>query len=569
MLICALFLLGMACNQETELVIVEQESPTNKVSTEITIAPGSVVQDELTGQLLYEAGDPYTLANVKEAYMRIVAGKSRHEVTRAQIDDLIEIGEPEATHYSLKFYPRSETEQWRIMRIEGLQYSFYPFEYLPLTDEQVESLEVSRSSVPTLPFECRYSVTYTDLMTTEGPAEPQTIHLPTIYATWPVETPLPTDLEYEIVEELYLPKYTGSESDPSVALLESEIIPITPPWGDDPVWPPVINLPRFKGRIMHYDDILGIEVPLHGAGVNMRYGSNSVSAQTDENGYFIIYENITSIAVASIYLSNNKFWITTLFEGATDENSVTYSEVIGLANDFPYGITAVGLPTTTIVTLSSDIPYFETMRATQFYFEGNHELQAVTQENGLRISISEYEDPNDNFGLFYVSYSSNRAHIKIYKFPNSYNDLTIIASVLHELGHFTHYYERGGTFDNFDIDNFIVESFACYVADYLVRKYYEIHNTTFAPDELDQSLQYSFGTSDYTPLFIDLFDTFNQRHPIDNLSGFTHEAMRQIAQEAETWAELKTILRSYIGLYYTEYDLETYLSYYDNWLNKN
>ncbi len=572
MLICALFLLGMACNQETELVTAEQESPTNKVSTEIAIAPGSVVQDELTGQLLYEAGDPYTLANVKEAYMRIVAGKSRHEVTRAQIDDLIEIGEPEATHYSLKFYPRSETEQWRIMRIEGLKYSFYPFEYLPLTDKQVESLEVSRSSVPTLPFECRYSVTYTDLMTTEGPAEPQTIHLPTIYATWPVETPLPTDLEYEIVEELYLPKYNGSESDPSVALLESEIIPITPPWGDDPVWPPVINLPRFKGRIMHYDEKLDTYIPLGGASVTMRYGSNMVGAVTDNDGYFVIYDYITSIATTWLDLSNYNYFVSSVAN-----ISAPYGEIIGLADDFPYGIELDQAPTTTSIYLTTNTyPYYETACAAYFYFYGDHNLEPKHQVDGLRMSIYDFI-PGDPGGRFTI-YGDNKSYIEIYDVTYVMNDNYVhtIETVFHELGHYNQFYEMEGDFDKMsNMQEFIAEAYASYVAYYLTNEYYSIYNMSFAPDYLFESRQdwYKYcGPSKYTPLFVDLFDTYNQstntifNFPYDNLSGFSHEAMKLIAQEAVTWEVLKTILRSYINIFYSADDINVYLEYYDSWI---
>ena len=563
MLICALFLLGMACNQETELVTAEQESPTNKVSTEITIAPGSVVQDELTGQLLYEADDPYTLANVKEAYMRIVAGKSRHEVTRAQIDDLIEIGEPEATHYSLKFYPRSETEQWRIMRIEGLQYSFYPFEYLPLTDEQVESLEISRSSVSTLPFECRYSVTYTDLMTTEGPAEPQTIHLPTIYATWPVETPLPTDLEYEIVEELYLPKYTGSESDASVALLESEIIPITPPWGDDPVWPPGINLPRFKGRIMHYDAELERYIPLGGASITMRYGSNMVGAVTDSDGYFVIYDYITSIATTWLDLNNNYYFVS-----SAANISAPYGEIIGLADDFPYAIELDQAPTTTCISLTNSLPFYETASATYFYFYGDHELDPKYQEGGLRLSVLDFSSGTGNAGECYYPTTNTPAYINIYDY---YTKADIIGTIFHELGHFTHCYERAGMYyDMQTIEKFIRESFASYVGYYMACQYYREHFHFLSSKDLNQGRQYWAGGSNYTPLFVDLFDTYNQhtseysRYPNDNLSGFSHEAMQLIAQEVETWGDCKTNLRSYIGVYYTAEDLNIYLAYYDD-----
>lgn len=576
--ICSLFLFGMACSNYEDLTTPEQSLRIENETTEQTIALENVVFDEATGQWLYLAGDPYKLENVKQAYNRIISGESRFKTTRSQIDELIEIGEPEITHYSLKFYPRTEAEQWRIMRIDGLQYSFYPFEYMPLTDEQVQTLSLTRSSTQTLPFESRYSVTYSNLETSEGPIESRTIHLPTIYATWPVENSLPLDLEFEIVEELYLPEYTGSESDSSVALLESEIIPITPPWEDDPIipFPPVINSPKFKGRVLHYDSKLEQEVPIAGMSIVMRYGSNSVSATTDENGYFEIYDAITSIASTSIYLSSDYYWITIVSADSSNENTVTYTEPIGLANDFKFDF--LSNQAITSVTLNNDdYPYFETAVASNFYFNGDHELLQAIEEDGLRIAIMEYYYGADS-GQF-IPTSDNHSYIAIYNITYIVNDnyAHMMGTIFHELGHYAHFHEKNGIRnDMINIDLFIAESYASYAGDYLTRLYYSNYDLTFSPTYLFESRQDWHGITsladDYTPLFVDLFDTYNQsqstmfNYPNDNLSGFSHEAMHQIAQDIDTWDELKAALRSYIGIYYTAEDINNYIAYYDSWI---
>lgn len=569
--ICSLFLLGMACSDYEDLATPEQSLRIENETTEQTIALENVVFDEATGQWLYLAGDPYKLENVKQAYNRIISGESRFETTRSQIDELIEIGEPEITHYSLKFYPRTEAEQWRIMRIDGLQYSFYPFEYMPLTDEQVQTLSLTRSSTQTLPFESRYSVTYTDLMTPDGPADPQTVHLPTIYATWPVENSLPLDLEFEIVEELYLPEYTGSESDSSVALLESEVLPVTPLWEVNPITPiQPINRVKFKGRVLHYDDVLERNVPISGLSVFLRYGSNSVSGETDEDGYFVIYDSITSIATATLYLSTSQYWITPLLvEGETETNSATYTTVIGSASDFLYD-TTIGIPLVNAVTVSNDTPYFETVRAASYYFFGDHEIQTAEQPDGLRISVSSGRSLKNYAGAFYPRFIQNKSHIEIFNLTSYYSDAQMIGTTLHELGHFTHYYERDAVYtDNWEnILKFIIESFASYVGNYLAYSYYEENGLTLAADYLYQARQEWVGGTNYSPIFVDLFDTYNQHtdenspYPDDDLSGFSHDVMRQIAQEIDTFAELETLLESYMGIYYTTEDFNKYMAYY-------
>ncbi len=155
------------------------------------------------------------------------------------------------------------------------------------------------------------------------------------------------------------------------------------------------------------------------------------------------------------------------------------------------------------------------------------------------------------------------------------SDAAYISAFYHELGHFYHYCERGASVFN-EIQRFIKESFASYAGDYLGRNYYAQYGKTFPENSSDmyQGWQGWMIEDDdlhihYTPLFVDLFDNYNQnisysdRCPSDVISNFSHEAMLRIARDCYDWTSCKQILQSYVGEFYTQSELNTNLSDYN------
>jgi hypothetical protein len=86
-----------------------------------------------------------------------------------------------------------------------------------------------------------------------------TYQLPVLYTVWPVDKPLPDDLEYEMDYEVFLPRSTANTTSAGVlAALESEALTLAS--GVQRVvqyyaWP-------IEGTITTYDNTLGYNVPM-------------------------------------------------------------------------------------------------------------------------------------------------------------------------------------------------------------------------------------------------------------------------------------------------------------------
>ena len=84
----------------------------------------------------------------------------------------------------------------------------------------------------------------------------------------------------------------------------------------------------------------------------------------------------------------------------------------------------------------------------------------------------------------------------------------------------------------------------------------------------------SASNGENSPLFVDLVDDFNQgslnsKYPTDRIENVPNSLISIIAEEDYDWNDLKSRLQNYVGTYYTEQDLTTYLSNYEYWFSKN
>lgn len=80
----------------------------------------------------------------------------------------------------------------------------------------------------------------------------------------------------------------------------------------------------------------------------------------------------------------------------------------------------------------------------------------------------------------------------------------------------------------------------------------------------------------YSPVFVDLFDSYNQRmetgissYNLDTVNGFSHEIMRTIAAECSTWDDVRSVLRGYIGTYYAGSEFNFFMDPYTYWFMYN
>ncbi len=85
-------------------------------------------------------------------------------------------GQP--THYALKIYPKTEAEQREIEMMKDVQVAYIPFDYVQLTQQEVEQVAHTRSAATTFAERSPYTVTYDNVESTDGgPTGPQTYPL--------------------------------------------------------------------------------------------------------------------------------------------------------------------------------------------------------------------------------------------------------------------------------------------------------------------------------------------------------------------------------------------------------
>lgn len=564
---------------------VNEEAPNpspdfNPKNEEIAPQSEKLFFHKKTNRYIYERGDPYTLKNVRKAYAWLCKHLAQQEKTRAELEIALSNGEPQATHYHMKFYPRNEGEQWRIELMEDIAVSYIPFDYTEATEEQIENAEITRSEIQEFEEETRYSVTYNNVTSAEGAVIPSvTYEMPVLYVVWPLEKELPADLEYEIIEELYIPNTATAENAEFEEMLETAAIiispGITPPEvPDEPIL--IVDTYSIYGKILAFDSKMGTYIPVPGLTIRSANGSRVWETTTDENGDFTLTTIMGSIY--SVFFKNSKWKITEI--NSTTPIIQAFSHVI------------INTTRRQEFSFDQETRYFEATRALYYFYHGDHPIYPWSyNENGgnIRIEMSNEEkltyinsknEVDSAWGLFWAPYQDNYAYIQVAN-HTQYDDSYLIGTLLHEMGHFCHFKERGGTSEvSQAVDTLIEESYASYIGWSLVTRYY--YTLGCISDYLKERVsvqhrQYWDATdysSPYSPLFIDLFDTYNQSivsstYINENLSGFSHEVMREIAKECTTWESCRSKLLEYVDIYYTSAQIIPYLAVYDNWdLNK-
>ena len=227
--------------------------------------------------------------------------------------------------------------------------------------------------------------------------------------------------------------------------------------------------------------------------------------------------------------------------------------------------------------------YYETLPAVNFYYSGRHAIRTWFYESGIRIRIAG-EIGGDKGNASTAISKLRAAYITIYQ-DYAENSNYLNGAILHEFGHFTHYSERGG-YDQYTATHKLIrESYASYVGNYLCDRYYTLLGYV-NPDDPDTSYtgqaRQNWEKTDtgdiahYSPVFVDLFDSYNQRmetgissYNLDTVNGFSHEIMRTIAAECSTWDDVRSVLRGYIGTYYAGSEFNFFMDPYTYWFMYN
>lgn len=277
-----------------------------------------------------------------------------------------------------------------------------------------------------------------------------------------------------------------------------------------------------SGRIMAYDNILQDYVPLENVKVVAYRWFWSSVAYTDSQGYFQCPNSTNKYVKYRIKWESNRW----------DIRDGTFGQANYNDNQKRYNSWELFIPFDNY----KSIRYAVIHRALNRMYYGNN--IGVSRPDNFRKEKISYYHKN---GSVYGDYSHQLLlgvgpDIRIYgKYNNQFRSLSeIYSTVSHELGHLSHYTNSRNKYIN--STNFILESWARCVQYALTYKEYEELNALYLLDPIigidlpggfNQSIpmvepdsQYNFQNwsslwegeaYDYSPLFIDLIDTYNQR----------------------------------------------------------
>jgi hypothetical protein len=300
--------------------------------------------------------------------------------------------------------------------------------------------------------------------------------------------------------------------------------------------------------------------------VQFNLGSKIIEVETDENGRFSVdAASVPPAATWEIIYQNPKWKITR--ESSALPKNVVQGDV--------YSAQTAWSDETTHVSVSIQ-PYDATIiKALNYYYYDSHVVSKWEDTNGIRVIANNNSNTAYNGTFTYAG--SNNCYITVYR-NNTSDRNYLMGTVLHEIGHFVHFKERGGTQRFKLVDRLLQESFASYIGWYLTDKYYADlgYTKTIEEDVSNQSRQFSWHSTIagdwgyYSPLFIDLADSFNQKqynpasnYNNDEIKGVNYSIINRIIRESTTWASCKSILMEYPDI--ADQGLDTFFAPYDKW----
>lgn len=510
--------------------------------------------------LKYQA-DPYTLDNFQKAY-DILAEDEDFVKTRGLDDFFVKGNNLTPTDYALKIYPRSLKEQSEIENMDDVSVAYFPFQYTDAGKEfgtnDFESIEFDEN-----PHYELIDTVYSD----HGEViVNQKITLPVLYVVWPYNKPLPEEYDYEIDYSVFIPQHlkaTRASSDIEwTRILERKAMSLVfgdqekPRTRDIIIEDPDSLYYRYiDGYFTTYDNQVMSNVGLENLQFRFQLGSLILTGYTLDDGYYTWSIEIPDNASFYCTFGTTKWKITQ--ENSTVPISLYLGTIPAIMGDNPNYNPALNF------NLSLSTPTLQIHRAVNYLYYGSHEIGVYNFSTPLRIKSMTTN--NSTYAGVTHSSSSIQPYIEIFNNDQSYNP-SVIYTTFHELGHAMHHQAAGG-FSNYSAcTSFLKESYATYVGWHGCCQYYNSigYNSSFSIF----AMQYwtpTISNPEYSPLFIDLIDSYNQNNQSsaylkDLISGFPHSIIRQtIMPTCRNFIDVKNVLDDYIGQYYSASDYYTYV----------
>ena len=511
--------------------------------------------------------DPYSLSNFQEAYDLLSSDPS----TKSSFIDGTQL---KATHYAIRIYPKTEEELSFIENMEDIKISYHPFDYYPVTisGETAEGNTISFEENP-------YKIVHSDIETSSGRhIDQESFPLPVLYVVWPINKPIPDSIHHKIDYEVFLPKYAittrsfSSVEKSNLSILEEKAISLATGMNGRRIstksdCPDSVNYKTLRGTITCLDNYSNRYLPLGRLLLVFQFGSNIEYGQTTADGRFDITTEIMDGANFTCRFSNSKWSI--YYSNGSGPVETSFGTISSLINQG----TSSALDLNLIASMGT--PTLEIHRAADFYFNEQNEINAAIFQ--YPIKIYSYLGSNDSLGETEFPKNS-QPYINIYNVTPDYDEETI-STVLHELGHTYQFKNKGNNYDDFNQSpRLIQESFASYVGWHLVRQYYITQLNRYIIEDMSHNSRQEWSSSIsedfiyYSPLFVDLVDTYNQslyysKAPNDNIQGVPYALIDSVAINANCWNDAKSILESAIGVYYSKSDLDNYLIQYNQYFS--
>lgn len=551
-----LILLLTSCSQ---LDVYEQtllESPDTKSG--IILNPINSDLPMLLGQKLE---NPYTVENMRNAYLELE--------NEGVILDL-PITSISTTHYYLCYKPNSVQELNDLEEIKSLELFDFPCDYEVIRSGHYYRKSDLLDSIPTW----RYSTVSVQ--------------------EWPMvqDSLIMYNIDYEVLDSLYMyyesstiQRGLSEESSNLVMfdLLEQKSFEITEnnDGGNNATnraarWTP-------SGRIMAYDNISGDYIPLENVKVIAFNFCWRTVGYTDSLGYFQCDKSTRNNVKYKIKWESNRWDIR---DGTTGQ--ANYNDGVKRRGEWNLNISLDNY---------KSIRYTAIHRALQRMYYGNN-VGLSRPNNNRKAKISYYHYEGDALGLFYQRWFGGiMPDIKIYGVESgAYRPLSAIFSTTsHEIGHMAHFTNAEDVYEN--STEFVCESWARYVQYVLTYKEYEELGLLGTLDPvfgipleggygqsfpmITPDIQYNFqywnntftDLYNYSPIFIDLTDTYNQRDyyrynnalenyiediPEDLIHGIPSGMMEDLVFQSTTQQQFKQLLLSNVSmamrLYQTRYN---------------
>lgn len=447
------------------------------------------------------------------------------------------------THFALKIHVDDLDSFMSLEQDTTLIISYVPFGYTIAENNNTRSNKES-STYNDNPFSQSGIIEECKLVDDEDPD----VEITPMYVFWPVLREIPSTLSYELLYLAYIPEYAKDHSS-NTRSDEEEL------WLSQMFEAGDARDVEYGAYVYAYDNSLSTYVPVKYASVAIG-GSRLNYVETDSNGYFALPSWISPQATNSLtlYCFNDTF---TVRQGSTTSPvSASLGQISTLwANNN---------------TINIYLPYsfeLEVYQAASYYFWGSNSLLSQTTQYQSHINIQAINNSSSGYlGLF--NYTST-PYIEIYCYYTTAS--FIFGTVLHELGHATHYQYHGQN-TMASMPDFILESFASFHGWFCVFQYYvpSVTSHTSVNSICTQGRQTwtSNANNPYTPLYIDLYDNYDQSADYpnavqDNIAYVPISAIVAASVGPVTYSQVYNILYSYVGSYYTSTQFSTFIQYFN------